>query len=102
MPPETANPEMPQLTDVLTRLAHHPRAAVAVGAFCLWISVSLIIYMWFIHRRESFLKKFVWLLVLLVPLLGWLFYAGCFRIPGPNSDGCPPSSIGVGGDGASI
>jgi len=92
MPPETPSPEFSQGADVLTRLAHHPRAAIAVGAFCLWISVSLILHLWFVHRRESFVRKFFWSFVLLFPLLGWLFYAGCFQIPDPSNNPPPPAS----------
>lgn len=73
-------------------LEGHPRVAVTVGAFCLWVSVSLILRMWFIHRRESFMKKFRWSLMLFVPLFGWLYYAGCFQIPERTNNPCPPSA----------
>jgi hypothetical protein len=77
--------------DLLARLASHPRAALAIGAFCLWISVSLMLHMWFVHRRESRMKKLVWSFLLLLPLFGWLLYAGCFRIPDYSDTPCPPS-----------
>jgi predicted tellurium resistance membrane protein TerC len=89
---ETSNLEFSQRADLLAQLARHPRVALAVGAFCLWVGVSLILRMWFIHRRESFMKKFLWSFMLLVPLFGWLFYAGCFQIPDYTSNPCPPSS----------
>ena len=84
--------EASQPFDLLAWLASHPRAAIGIGAFCLWISVSLILHLWFVHRRESFAKKVLWSFVLLFPLLGWLFYAGCFRIPDPSNNPPPPGS----------
>lgn len=73
-------------------LTEHPRSGVWIAALCLWISVSLIIRMWFLHRDVSALRKMVWSLILLVPLLGWLFYAGGFRIPEVTDIPIPPSA----------
>ncbi|MES2572349.1 MAG: hypothetical protein V4710_20130, partial [Verrucomicrobiota bacterium] len=47
---------------------------------------SLIIRMWFIHRNARFLKKLLWSVALLIPLFGWLFYAGLFQPLGYNED----------------
>jgi hypothetical protein len=92
MAPETPTSETLRPFDLLEWFTAHPRLAVAIGAFCLWVSVSLILRMWFIHRRESFVKKFLWSFTLLIPLFGWLFYAGCFQIPDYSNTPCPPSS----------
>jgi len=92
MSPESPNPELSREPDLFIWLSGHPKAALAVGAFCLWVSVSLILRMWFIHRQESFTKKLLWSFMLLVPLFGWFFYAGCFQIPGYSNNSCPPSS----------
>lgn len=70
----------------------HRVAGIWLGAFCLWISVSLIIRMWVIHRRAAFLKKVVWSVVLFLPLLGWLLYGGLFQVPGYTNDNSPTYS----------
>ena len=88
----TPGAEPPPPFDLFAWLVAHPRGAVAVEAFCLWISVSLMLRMWFLHRREAFMKKLLWSCVLLVPLFGWFFYAGCFQIPDYSNTPCPPSS----------
>jgi hypothetical protein len=73
MAPETPTSETLRPFDLLEWFTAHPRLAVAIGAFCLWVSVSLILRMWFIHRRESFVKKFLWSFTLLIPLSGGSF-----------------------------
>jgi hypothetical protein len=86
--------EVSQPFDLVTWLVLHPRAAIEIGAFCLWISVSLMLHMWFIHRCESLMKKLVWSFLLLLPLFGWLLYAGCFQIPDYSDTPCPPGDAG--------
>jgi len=83
MTPDSPRPEVPDW------LLHHPVTATSLVAFCLWVSISLIIRMWVIHRRASFLKKFLWSFMLLIPLFGWLTYAGLFRTPGFTDVECP-------------
>jgi hypothetical protein len=51
-------------------LSHHPVIGISLAGFCLWVSVSLIVRMWLVHRRVSFLKKFLWSFMLLIPLFG--------------------------------
>jgi hypothetical protein len=84
--------EASQPFDLVTWLVLHPKAAITIGAFCLWVSVSLILHMWFVHRRQALIKKLLWSFVLLVPLFGWLFYGGCFQLPERTDNPCPPSS----------
>ncbi len=91
MPGETSKPELPPTFNVIDGLARHPKAAIAIGAFCLWISVSLMLHMWFMHQRESFVKKLLWSFALLIPLFGWLFYGGCFVVPDRTDTPCSPS-----------
>jgi hypothetical protein len=52
------------------------------------------LHLWLVHRRESFVRKFFWSFVLLFPLLGWLFYAGCFQIPDVTDTPCGESGGG--------
>ncbi|HEY5894687.1 MAG TPA: hypothetical protein VIT91_15810 [Chthoniobacterales bacterium] len=86
MPPDTPNSET---LDAVSLLPQHPVPAIWIGALCLWISLSLIARMWVVHRKTPFLTKLLWSFVLLVPVLGWLFYGGLFRVPGSNDTECP-------------
>ena len=49
-PQPKATPELSPLLDPVAWFSHHPRIAIGVGAFCLWVSVCLILRMWLIHR----------------------------------------------------
>jgi hypothetical protein len=78
----------------MTTLSHNEKIAFAV---CLGISATLILHMWCVHVRDGFLKKCFWSLILLVPVLGWVFYGGCYTplsprgdSPGPFFDGTAP------------
>ena len=84
---------------LLVWLAEHPIATIALSAFCLWISVSLILRMWLLHRTTTFFKKVVWSLILFVPLLGWFFYAGCFKPPDYTDMPLPPTPDSMTGGG---
>ena len=53
----------------------------AMLAVWLWMSFGLIARLWLIHRHATPWKKVAWSLALLVPVFGWIFYAGFFRIP---------------------
>jgi hypothetical protein len=59
--------------------------ATAIGiTVCLWISICLILRVWIIERRATFMKKLLWSMMLLIPGLGWLAYGALFRRPGFN------------------
>ena len=45
------------------------------------ISAALILFLWVRHRRDTVLKRLFWSLVLLVPVIGWVFYGGLYRPP---------------------
>jgi hypothetical protein len=45
------------------------------------VSLLLVICMWVLKREDSFWKKFIWTIILFVPLLGWLFYAAFYNPP---------------------
>jgi len=97
MPTETPKMQPAELVDASAWFAQHPRVAIALAAFCLWVSVCLILRMWLIHRRASFLKKLLWSVMLFVPLFGWLFYAGCFQVPGYTNNNSASWSSAEGG-----
>jgi hypothetical protein len=59
----------------------HIVVVAAVAAVCLWISLSLMVRIWFLHRRARVTKKLIWSFIVVLPILGWLFYAAFFQIP---------------------
>lgn len=75
--------------DATVWVSHHIVAVICLAAFCLWVSISLILRMWIIHRRATFLKKILWSFTLLIPIFGWLCYAGLFRVPNFTDVECP-------------
>jgi hypothetical protein len=104
MAAENSVPQTTEAFNALTWLGGHPKVAVYVWGFCLYISVCLILRIWIIHRRAGFLRKMVWSLIVLIPLFGWLAYGGCFRPLETNSNPCPrehdwASGSGEGGGG---
>ncbi len=86
MPPDVLSPRP---YDLANWLAQHRIVALCVVAFCLWVSSCLILRMWFIHRRGAFRKKLIWSVILLLPLLGWLFYGAFFTMPDVSDTPCP-------------
>jgi hypothetical protein len=73
--------------------AHHHVAFVLLGLFCAWLSFSLIARMWLKYRKDSFLKKAGWSIILCIPFFGWLFYGALYKPLGdhdvpisPNAD----------------
>lgn len=69
--------------------------ALLVG-FWIWASLTLILRIWLVHRREPEGKKLFWSVVVLVPLFGWLFYGGLFRVPPDNETFCEDVASGTG------
>ena len=62
---------------------------MGIGAFCLWVSVSLIIRMWLVERSASVFKRILWSVMLLIPLFGWLAYGAWFHIPSRHGMSAP-------------
>ena len=62
-------------------LVAHWRVGLMLGAVCLTVSMCLIARLWIVHRRAAVISRLVWSLVLLVPVLGWLFFAAFFNAP---------------------
>ena len=73
----------------LQNLRDHPVLLIVLSAIWAWVSSTLILRMWLVHRRASFMKKFFWSLILLVPFFGGMFYAGLFQVPGPHGIAAP-------------
>jgi uncharacterized membrane protein len=55
-------------------------------AACISVSLCLIVQLWLTHHNDSMLRKLFWSLVLLVPLIGWVFYGGFYRPPQPDAN----------------
>ena len=62
-------------------LRNHPVLLIVLCAVWAWVSITLVIRLWLVHRSASFLKKFLWSLMLLVPVFGWMLYGGSFQTP---------------------
>ncbi len=90
MPDEAPNPRSLLSDDVEVWIAHHPIPTLCLAGLLLWVSISLILRMWIVHRQASLWKKLRWSFVLLVPLFGWLLYGGFFRVPSYTDVPAPP------------
>ena len=83
----------------LDDLLNHPVLLIALCAIWAWVSIALVIRLWLVHWRASFVKKFLWSLMLLVPVFGWMFYGGFFQPPGfHNTPASETPSFGGDGD----
>ncbi len=65
--------------------AHLHPTTVILALFYLWLSLSLIVRLWLVHRYDPFHKRVLWSLVLCVPFFGWLAY-GAFYTPLTEND----------------
>ena len=54
----------------------------------LWVSLSLIVRLWLVHRSTPLLRKLCWSVALLLPFVGWFFYAAFFHRLGPSDSPC--------------
>jgi hypothetical protein len=72
-------------TPLFDLLTAHPTGSVVIGAVCLFVSLCLIARLWLRHAKDSLLRKLFWSVVLLIPLIGWIFYGGFYHPPGYSS-----------------
>jgi hypothetical protein len=75
--------------NALESLLQNRTVAIVLLAISVWISLSLIARLWFIHRQRSFMAKLIWSIVLLVPLFGWIAYGAFFAPPSVSSNRAP-------------
>lgn len=54
---------------------------IAAATLSGLISAVLILTLWVRYRHDHVLKRLGWSLVLLVPVIGWVFYGGLYRPP---------------------
>ena len=71
-------------TPLIDFLVGHWKLAVASLIVCEGFGLCLIARLWFRYRKMSAVRKIAWSAVLLVPIVGWLFFAA-FRQP-PERD----------------
>ena len=76
----------------LRDLGNHPFLLIVLCAIWTWVSITLVIRLWLVHRAASFAKKFLWSLMLLVPVFGWMCYGGLFQPPGYHNTPAPDSA----------
>ena len=77
----THAPAALEWNDLKIWLDQNFNVVVIISGISLWISLVLILRLW---RQSPYLnlgRRITWSLVLCVPLLGWLIYGGCFRVP---------------------
>ncbi len=48
---------------------------------CILISVLLTIHLWGAHPGDTTGRKLLWSLILALPVAGWLFYGGLYKVP---------------------
>ena len=55
--------------------------------FVLWLSLAIILRMWLRHREAHVIKKLFWTVILMIPMIGAVFYAAFFKRPGSHNNG---------------
>ena len=57
-------------------------------AICWLISLYLVVRLWLTRRADPIGRKVIWsIILLLMPVLGWIFYAGFYEAPKPVGNG---------------
>jgi hypothetical protein len=73
-------------TPLVDFFATHRTLCIVTLAACVFLNFCLIAQLWFTHRSDSPLRKLRWSIVLLVLLLGWIFYGGFYRPPSASAN----------------
>ena len=68
-------------TNAVDYLLTHWRVGIMVGAVCVALSLCLIARLWLVHRGDGIVGRLAWSFVLLMPILGWLFFAAFYHAP---------------------
>ncbi|MEN8772712.1 MAG: hypothetical protein ABF379_11995 [Akkermansiaceae bacterium] len=55
--------------------------------FIVWLSLAMIFRMWIKHREAHVVKKLFWTIILIIPIIGAVFYAAFFKRPGSHNNG---------------
>jgi membrane associated rhomboid family serine protease len=59
---------------------------IAAAVTSALVSIYLILTLWIRHRRDGLLTRCLWSCVLLVPVIGWVFYGGLYQPPPVQSE----------------
>jgi len=71
-------------TPLIDFLLAHWKLAVALLIVCEGVSLCLIARLWLMRRKMGVVRKLAWSGMLLVPVIGWLFFAAF--CPAPRRD----------------
>jgi len=74
---------------------HAGTAEIVMVGLCEIVALAAIIHLWFRKHDMLLITRLFWTIVLLVPLLGLLFYGFMRRDPPAHSDNVPDSSGGI-------
>jgi hypothetical protein len=74
-------------TPLIDFLLAHWKLAVALLIVCEGFSLCLIARLWLTRRKMGVVRKLAWSLVLLLPVVGWLFFAAFCPAPGRDEHG---------------
>ena len=75
---------MVSYTPLIDFVLAHWKLAVATLIVCEGFSLCLIARFWLTRRKINILRKLAWSVVLLVPVVGWLFFAAFCPAPRPD------------------
>ena len=65
-------------------------AGVAIIVVCEIIAIAITARLWLTRLFDPVVPKLVWtVIILLLPVLGWMLFAGFYRAPGPHGEGDP-------------
>ena len=63
---------------------------IAIVVVCTTISLVMTTRWWVTRTFDPVLPKVIWsLIVLFLPVLGWMLFAGLYRTPRPHGEGDP-------------
>ena len=63
---------------------------IAVVVLCTAIGAAITARLWLTRTFDPVMPKIIWsLVIVLLPVLGWMLYAGFYRAPGPHGEGEP-------------
>ncbi|MDF1711614.1 MAG: hypothetical protein P1U90_05210 [Akkermansiaceae bacterium] len=65
--------------------------------FIVWLSLAMILRMWIKHREAHIIKKIFWTIILMVPIIGAVFYVAFFKRPGSHNLGGGDGGMPAGG-----
>ena len=72
---------MLSVVNALDYLIANWRVGAILGAACLAVSLCLIARLWLLQPSDGVVGRLAWSFVLLVPILGWLFFAAFYHAP---------------------